>query len=582
MIEIILGRPYVSLLLLALALPWATEPIGKRAKAAGVLLSFVLAMAAALFAAWMLVTLEKGSLPALRWDDQTLDRLATGADSVVAFAWTAPGLVHVAILITSGLWLIWNSGGAKSALRVLFPISRTKTDGPWDGAFLTRPEIGDLLSSRRGMPLGLFGRDIARYEKNERRGWLGGHHMVISGTRGGKGVSTIVPAIFEHDGPVVAIDIKGELVDITRAKRLEMGQRVVALDPFDVGKSSRPAGKKRIGFNPLSFIRSNYRNRDAAVIADGLVIPETGDARHFSDRARSCIQTVIEVVHEHGGPEANLHTVRSLISSPTFLETLDEWAQQPALAGGRAAELAGTLLSMSDKERGSILSTVSKSLEWTSADEMRGFLGVTEGFNLERLLSGKIDVFIVVPLDQVEAQSGFMRLMSNLLLALLVQKDSRRPPVKTVLFVADEFTRLEYLAKVVDIATVAAGLKLEAIFILQDKGALDAVYGRHANSILGSCATIRVFNLGRGDTITAEWAARLTGSKTIQTESVSSSTGNRSKSTTMGESKEPLLSPDQFLEMKTDEMICFIRAKRPLKLKRIIWYERDEYRNSGS
>ena len=542
------------------------------------LIALAALIGAGLLAAWAILAAGWASVSSSRFG--VLEKLAASIDAIVAIivSGTLPGLALVGVIVVAAVAWIVCSGEIGKAWAILFPSSRVVSDGPWKGAFLTESDIADLIRLEKGLPLGLT-RDgkIVRYAKNDERGWLGGHHAVISGTRGGKGVSAIMPAIFDHDGPVVALDIKGELVDTTIASRTAKGQRVVALDPFRVSKSSRIDGQKPIGFNPMAFIREHHRSRDAAVLADGIIVPEQGSGAHFSDRARACLQTTIEVVHELS-EAPTLHEVRSLILSAGFLDTLTAWAETPTLAGGRAAELAGSFLSMGDKERGSILSTVAKSLEWTSADAMRGFLGVRTGINLESLLRGDTDLFIVIPLDQVTAQAGFMRLMANLLLALMVQQNERQPAQKQVLFVADEFTRLGRLERIVDVATVAAGINLETMFILQDRGSLEAVYGNAADTILGSCATTRIFNLGRGDSRTAEWASKLAGYQTLQTQSTSTASGSKAAGTSTAEAKEPLLTASDILELPTNEMLCFIRSRKPLRMERIIWYRDRRYR----
>lgn len=545
----------------------------------GAVLFATLLIGAGLLAAWAILSAGWASVSPSR---SLLEKLAASIDAILAIivSGTLPGLALVGVIVVAAVAWILCSGEIGKAWAILFPSSRVVSDGPWKGAFLTESDIADLIRLEKGLPLGLT-RDgkIVRYAKNDERGWLGGHHAVISGTRGGKGVSAIMPAIFDHDGPVVALDIKGELIDTAIASRTTKGQRVVALDPFRVSKSSRIEGRKPIGFNPMAFIRAAHRSRDAAVLADGIIVPEQGSGAHFSDRARACLQTAIEVVHELS-EAPTLHEVRGLILSAGFLDTLTAWAETPTLAGGRAAELAGSFLSMGDKERGSILSTVAKSLEWTSADAMRGFLGVRTGINLESLLRGDTDLFIVIPLDQVTAQAGFMRLMANLLLALMVQQNERQPAQKQVLFVADEFTRLGRLERIVDVATVAAGINLETLFILQDKGSLEAVYGNQAaDTILGSCATVRIFNLGRGDSRTAEWASKLAGYQTLRTQSTSTAAGSKTASTSSAEVREPLLTAADILELPTSEILCFIRGRKPLRLERILWYKDRRYKD---
>ncbi|MGG7519704.1 type IV secretory system conjugative DNA transfer family protein [Allorhizobium undicola] len=570
--------PSILVLLAAFGLYGWSRGSRERWAAWGAVLFAALLIVANLMAAWAILAAGWASVSSSR--SGVLERLAASIDAIAAIimSGTHPGLALVGVIVIAIVsWIVFSREIGK-AWAVLLPSSRVVTDGPWKGAFLSETDIADLIRLEKGLPLGLTrGGKIVRYAKNDVRGWLGGHHAVISGTRGGKGVSAIMPAIFDHDGPVVALDIKGELVDTTIASRTAKGQRVVALDPFRVSKSSRIEGQKPIGFNPMAFIRKQHRSRDAAVLADGLIVPEQGNGAHFSDRARACLQTTIEVVHELS-EAPTLHEVRGLILSAGFLDTLAAWAETPDLAGGRAAELAGSFLAMGDKERGSILSTVAKSLEWTAADAMRGFLGVKTGINLESLLRGDTDLFIVIPLDQVTAQAGFMRLMANLLLALMVQQGERQPAQKQVLFVADEFTRLGRLDRIVDIATVAAGINLETMFILQDRGSLEAVYGNAADTILGSCATTRIFNLGRGDSRTAEWASKLAGYQTLQTQSTSTASGSKAAGTSTAEAKEPLLTASDILELPTNEILCFIRSRKPLRMERIIWYRDRRYR----
>lgn len=473
-------------------------------------------------------------------------------------------------------WIIFGFFGTEISRwwRRRHPIDRTAEDGPWRGGFMEGGELKELKSLSAGLPLGIHGGRIVRYRKNDERGWLGGHHAVIAGTRGGKSVSALVPAIFDHAGPVVALDIKGELATITRERRVERGQRVVVLDPF------RTTDIKSAAFNPLSFIRPDHRDRDAAVIADGLVMAETGDGAHFADRARDCLQTAIEVVHELEGSKATLHDVRKIVLSASFVETLEAWAENPTLAGGRAAELAGSFLQMGDKERGAIISTTARSLKWTAAQHMRAFLATDKGFRLDMLLEGNTDLFIVVPLDQIGPQAGFLRLLTNQLLALMVQQDARGKANKTVLFVADEFTRLGFMQRIVDIATVAAGMNLETMFVLQDRGSLEAVYGQYAaDTILGSCATTRVFNLGRSDLRTAKWLSDASGYKTVLSEGKTFHNTNKDQATSRSEIKENLLGVSDILELPADKLLCLIRGKHPAKMDRIHWYKHPAYSN---
>src|SRR5690606_22474983 len=107
------------------------------------------------------------------------------------------------------------------------PVNRVAEDGPWRGGFLDDVDLKHLTGHKVGLPLGIHAGKIVRYVKDDEKGWLGGHHAVIAGTRGGKSVSALVPAILDHGGPVVALDIKGELATITGKRRAADGRKVV-------------------------------------------------------------------------------------------------------------------------------------------------------------------------------------------------------------------------------------------------------------------------------------------------------------------------------------------------------------------
>src|SRR5271170_4794674 len=121
------------------------------------------------------------------------------------------------------------------------------------------------------------------------------HIMTVAGSRAGKGVSTIIPNLIEYPGSVLVIDPKGENARHTRNRRgngsravkESLGQDVFVLDPFGV------SGHPTASFNPLSMIGGATPVDDAALIAEALVIPEHGEARHFGDAARNFLRGLI-------------------------------------------------------------------------------------------------------------------------------------------------------------------------------------------------------------------------------------------------------------------------------------------------
>lgn len=453
--------------------------------------------------------------------------------------------------------------------------NRVSRNGPWSAHWMFPNQVRYLQSRAVGIPLGLSGGDLLRYEPDPAKGWRGGHHLAIAGTRAGKGVSVVIPAIIDHDGPVVCLDVKGENFAVTRRHRESLGRRVLVLNPFGVIEASKD------GFNPLDYIRPNHLVRDIDVIAEGLVRPETGAGAHFSEIARQLIAAAIEVVMTQSDiADRNLNTVMDLLLFAGLEDRLEVWACRPEQFGRRPAQAAASLLSAGENERGAIKTTIKKSFEWARSDEMRSFL-VKSAANLDDLLDDRIDVFIAVPLDQLDAQSVFMRLVINIVLGTVVRQDGRRIAEKRILMVLDEFVRLGRMEKLLNIANVAAGAGIEALFITQDKGQIETIYGKgDTDSLLGSCVTTRIFGLGRLESHTAEWASNAIGDKTVLTRSsqTPNNMGDRSR-VSKSEQRQKLMTADQILEMPANQILCLIGSKSPLRINSVVSHAHPAYRS---
>lgn len=103
------------------------------------------------------------------------------------------------------------------------------------------------------------------------------HLISIAGSRAGKGTSVIIPNLLLYPGSVLCVDPKGENAFVTAARRKALGQTVYALDPFET------SGLPVASFNPLSIIDLDAETcvDDAALIADAIIIQESGSGQHF-------------------------------------------------------------------------------------------------------------------------------------------------------------------------------------------------------------------------------------------------------------------------------------------------------------
>jgi type IV secretion system protein VirD4 len=117
------------------------------------------------------------------------------------------------------------------------------------------------------------------------------HMMWVAGSRAGKSVG-LVNNLLLYGGSVIATDPKGELANITAARRAELGQKVHILDPFNI-VADRLSGF-RANFNPMSILTPSSTTiiEDAGLIADALVIA-AGKDPHWDETAKNFIEGVI-------------------------------------------------------------------------------------------------------------------------------------------------------------------------------------------------------------------------------------------------------------------------------------------------
>lgn len=478
-----------------------------------------------------------------------------------------PGLGSILLAFTAIRWLLFQpvlSG---------FTGNRDTASGPWAGSWMAPARVRDLTRNRSGLPLGISGRRIVRYEPNSRREWLPGHHMVVAGTRAGKGVACVIPAIIDHDGPVVAIDIKGENFAICRRYRQSLGRRQIVLNPFHLIED------RTSHYDPLTYLRPAHLQRDISTLCDGLIKPESApETAWISNGARDTLEAAVELVMTTADKnDRTLLTVANLVLAPNRLETFAAWAEAGNLCNGRIAQAGAKITQMGDRQQGAVLDCLSENLSWLKFDQVRTMLGKSD-FQLDDLLDNKIDLYLVVPQDMTQNLANFMRLMMTLALGAVTRQDGRRQVAAKILAVLDEFTRLGRMEKVMEIATIAAGGGVEAVFVVQDRGTLDKIYTPDgATTLLGSCATTRIFGLGRADDKTARWAENQLPFKTVIRESQSHR--DAKKDVSRSESKERLMDGPAIQEMPANQMLCLIRSNQPLRLKQIISHKHPAYRD---
>jgi len=404
------------------------------------------------------------------------------------------------------------------------------------------------------------------------------HVCVVSGSRGGKGTTSIVNNLILWPGSVVCVDSKGENATVTATRRgagsddcKGLGQAVQVLDPFG---AAQVVDSLRGRFNPLDALDPAHDETidEAGRIADAIVVIHEGshNADPFWDEsARAMVKGII--LHVLTAPQyegrRNLVTVRKLILRGDW-ETVEELRAQgeknlpsgqallwsgminnPAF-DGLVAGIGDSFLKMlmnGEKQYDSVLQVANRNTEFIDSPAMQHCLEASD-FQLSELKTrpGGLSVYLCLPQRYMSTHYRWLRMM--IALTVTEMEKVRGQPVTghPVLMVLDEFAGLKRMEVIENAVAQLAGYGVKLFFVLQSLEQLKAVYKDNWETFLANSGLKVFFNLE--DHFSREYVSKLIGETEVirevrsssdsssESESQSRSTG-RSASTGVSETE---------------------------------------------
>lgn len=414
------------------------------------------------------------------------------------------------------------------------------------------------LNRKEGLIVAKVGNKPLRFNKP-------GHLITLSKTRGGKGVSSVIPNLLDHKGSILCVDIKGENYDIT-SKHRSTFSRVINLAPFERISSA---------YNPLDFIRLGPDEiDDAALVASLIVVPGEASIDSFWDKeARSLITGLILYVVRHKPTHSrNLAEVRRLLTLgdeeldgvlDVMMHSPHEWIKRAASAFSQKA----------DKERSAVISTAQSH---TKVFDSQRLVDITShsDFRLEDLKKEIISLYLCIPPHQIAVYRPYLRLMVGLAQAAMTRSEIK--PIKPVLFLLDEFPALGKMP--INGFAYLAGYGVSLWVFSQSIGQVQAIYGKQADAILSNCAVTQIWSLAPADFKTADHVSRTLGDTMVTTYSETRSQRHRfgmdkSYSDNRNQRTRKLLTPDEILCLPEKKMLLFVSGTRPFLVNRIFYYK---------
>ena len=366
---------------------------------------------------------------------------------------------------------------------------------------------GDLVPSaplkwsENGSPIGnglILGLDT----KVRKKQWYydgEGSLITVAPTRSGKTESHVYPNVLNWKGPMIILDIKGEIYAKTSKWRKQNIGPVFRFSPLD--------DKRTDCYNPLSAIRSDALHlwSDAGVLADLMIDPSEGggggNSKFFQDAARDLIQAAIAYAccepDPTKRPMSKVLDIVHGIDWDTFVAYLQARVDMASLAR------AGKALTqpMPAETRATILRTAQGNLSAWMGDLVERATTKSDWQPLDFRNGSNPTLYICINFGDMEGMRSVLRTIIGQHINLLT---SGEPPVRTnppappILFLLDEMPQLKNMPPVANALVVGAGYGVKLWMFVQDVGQLKEVYP-NAEGMIGNCAVRMYMNPSLND-----------------------------------------------------------------------------------
>lgn len=512
--------------------------------------------------------------------------LLTARDALSPEEWKASIQAGFVGALMTGAGLFWLCDG------MVFGTTGTHSHG--DARWARRREIKKAnLINAWGIVLGKFGKPTQHAGFMRAQSDDHGTVLISGPPRSGKGVGIIVPTILEYRGSPICYDVKGELYETTARARVQKGDRVLLLSPFDVSFPQNPAASlvgRSHSFNPLLEIAAMRDLEDRLVeigkISSALLAPKSygGAEASLMEDADMIFKAAMAIVCNE--PEPSLGRVLQALTPKipkseqaadykTMFATLAERAPEPV---SQAALLRFS--GQDNKQLGIYMSILLGG--GLKAWENPAIVRATQknDFDFSKLRWEPHSIYIVIPEAYKQEAKPLVRLFFQH--AINVTRRSLIGPHQhflPILFMIDEFHSLGKMPGVLDAVTTLPGYGGRLCLVVQSPASLREHYGASGEEIFMESAHLHVWLTPNNDETKAK-LSRTLGNQTISQKSISgkawSSKTSDGRSESWSEKARALMTPEEVGRMDKEEIIITGKGLYPIKAHRVTYFK-DRY-----
>ena len=414
--------------------------------------------------------------------------------------------------------------------------------------------------------------------------------LLAAPTRSGKGVSTGIPSLLQFNGSVLVLDFKGENFEKTSGYRATLGPVYRYAPVSELGHC----------FNPLMEIPGGKDSYGYAnLIADTILTPQASKANsdanseHFREAAISLLTGVILHVLCSDYPQKSLPGVKSFLSSVNPENPADDTYSLYQMIQGthctqeiheRVVMAAGDQLKRPDKERGSVLSTIQKSLRVFEDPRVRE-TSLSHDFYIDEFekTDKPISLYLTLPYAHMSRLAPLIRLFIMLLIRKFSDGETRHDERKMkvpLLILLDEFDKLGKFNELQESMGILAGYGIHFLLIVQSPNQLIDIYGRN-HQFFAHCKNILLF--APGEIESGKTCSEMIGKESIWKSNTSTSgtrfsVGLDNLNISGGEQERNLINPDEVMKLPPDQLIILTQGKPPYIAKKCVYYEQSPFK----
>jgi type IV secretion system protein VirD4 len=323
-------------------------------------------------------------------------------------------------------------------------------------------------------------------------------------TGAGKGRGVLIPNMLTYPGPMIAVDIKGELYQVTNRRRREMGQQVAVIDPFHL------VTDRSDSLNPLDLMtlpRSDI-DSDAEMLASLLAVGNAFEREPFWNiTANGLMAGLIALIASGASKDRHLGQLRAWLFhrdlEMTIAKMLDEGVIRSRVARD---QFVAYLNAPHEQTRPCIKTTACSYVSALGSEQVVETLRASS-FRLQDVYDGKpLSIYIVIPPDKLESHKALLRLWVGTLLTTIMRRTTM--PRQRTLFLLDECAQLGSLDSLRKAITLLRGSGLQTWTFWQDLSQLRQVYPNDRQTIINNSGMLQVFGI-TNHSMAKEWSELL-------------------------------------------------------------------------